>query len=246
MGRLFCIHHFPELTKQLVIVAPFAEEMNKSRRMFTLLARALAERGCGTLVLDLYGTGDSEGNFTHARWPTWKHDVECALTYVQDRGAEDISLLGLRLGALLGMETVCKVSSGISRVVLWQPVVNGNAYLTQFLRLSLAADLAAEKKASTQELRQRLLAGDALEIAGYTLASELAFAIDAASLRTLSPPQRLPIHWIEVASQLSAASIPLIERWQARATNVAGAPFWATSEITLAPELIDKTVGIFG
>ena len=59
----------------VVIVPPFAEEMNKSRRMFALLAERLATLGVGTALIDLYGTGDSEGDFGDARYDVWLDDM---------------------------------------------------------------------------------------------------------------------------------------------------------------------------
>ncbi|WP_229425321.1 hypothetical protein [Massilia sp. Se16.2.3] len=67
-GRRFCLYHAPigECRGALVYVHPFAEEMNRSRRMAALQARALAARGIGVLQLDLHGCGDSVGDFGDA------------------------------------------------------------------------------------------------------------------------------------------------------------------------------------
>jgi hypothetical protein len=47
-------------------VPPFAEEMNKSRRMIAEVGRRLEGSGVGMLLVDLFGTGDSEGEFAQA------------------------------------------------------------------------------------------------------------------------------------------------------------------------------------
>src|SRR5690242_13967142 len=64
--RVFAIYHAPhrEAPRHLsfVYVPPFAEEMNLARRMAALQARALAAVGIGVLLLDLFGTGDSDGD----------------------------------------------------------------------------------------------------------------------------------------------------------------------------------------
>ena len=49
--------------------------MNKSRRMAALQARAFAEMGFGVLQIDLFGCGDSSGDFSDARWDIWKQDL---------------------------------------------------------------------------------------------------------------------------------------------------------------------------
>ena len=69
-GQRFCLFHPPAGTCRgaALYVPPFGEEMNKSRRMAALQARALAAAGFGVLQLDLYGCGDSSGEFAEARW----------------------------------------------------------------------------------------------------------------------------------------------------------------------------------
>ena len=62
-GRVFAIYHRPaeggSNGPAMLYLPPFAEEMNRSRRMAALQARALAAAGYGVLLLDPYGTGDS-------------------------------------------------------------------------------------------------------------------------------------------------------------------------------------------
>ena len=65
--------YFPPCSTQprggVLYCPPFAEEMNKSRRMAALQARAFAKAGYGVLLLDLYGCGDSSGDFSDAKHP---------------------------------------------------------------------------------------------------------------------------------------------------------------------------------
>ena len=75
-GTLFAIYYPPAAgvprRDGVLYVPPFAEEMNKSRRLVALQARRLAAAGFGVLVPDLYGTGDSAGDFAEARWSIWR------------------------------------------------------------------------------------------------------------------------------------------------------------------------------
>ena len=50
---------------------PFCEEMNKARRMAALQSRRLAALGYSVLQIDLFGCGDSSGDFADAR-EIWK------------------------------------------------------------------------------------------------------------------------------------------------------------------------------
>src|SRR6185436_14934074 len=63
-----------------------AEEMNKCRRMIAEAANALAALGVAALVPDLFGTGDSEGEFRDADWETWKADLDTAVAWASEEG----------------------------------------------------------------------------------------------------------------------------------------------------------------
>src|SRR5579864_8605852 len=88
--RLFGIYHapFPGCKRHsgFIYVPPFAEEMNLARRMAALQARALAATGSGILLLDLFGTGDSGGDFCDARWELWIDDILAAADWLRAHG----------------------------------------------------------------------------------------------------------------------------------------------------------------
>lgn len=248
-GRLFAVHHPPRgaFARAALYLPPFAEEMNRSRRVAALLARSLAEAGCGALLLDPYGTGDSEGDFAEARWETWREDARTGIAFLKARGYREIALVGLRLGALLALEAV-RGTGAAHRVVLWQPVLKGEQMLTQFLRLRLAAGLGAGKEGreTTADLRRRLQAGETLEIAGYALAPALAAAIDKLELGAEAGAS---IEWIAVEPEdapPAPAQEKVAEEWRARGLivrrhRVADEPFWSLQETTLAPALVART-----
>lgn len=241
----------------VLFVPPFAEEMNKSRRMVALMARRLQTYGLAALTIDLYGTGDSAGDFAAARWSTWLEDLSAAASWLREQGNARLHVVALRLGALLANAWIGQSRApALGQLVLWQPVTHGAAFLTQFLRLRLAArmlDRGAEQE-STQALRGRLAAGETIEVAGYALAPALAQAIDGASLEPPAPARVRTASWLEVAASaarpLTPASAQAVERWRGAgvslaATTVAGEPFWSTPETTLAPQLLDRTADIF-
>src|SRR5262245_3855900 len=78
-GQRLYLHHRPRPEAAprgtVLHVHPFAEEMNKSRRMAALHARALAGAGFEVLQVDLAGCGDSSGEFGDATWDDWVADV---------------------------------------------------------------------------------------------------------------------------------------------------------------------------
>ena len=261
-GRLFAIHYpplvlDPDIPKRAVLyLPPFAEEMNRSRRMAALMGCALASRGIGILLLDPYGTGDSAGDLADARWETWRDDASSALGWLRDRGYHQRSLLGLRLGACLALEVASQARPDIERVVLWQPVVAGDAYLNQFLRIRVAAALGAggEPGETMKLLRSRLAAGEVVEVAGYPLAPPLAAAIDRLRLDELGVEAATPIDWLEVTNAPVASLPPAAEaavaRWrdtgvQVAVKIVAGDSFWAIEQTTIVHALLDAACEIF-
>lgn len=263
-GEIFTLFYSPQIdvappARVVLIVPPFAEEMNKSRRMFSLLARELTLIGYGVLLIDLYGTGDSQGDFGQARWANWKGDVLAAIDRLLERGMKELSLLGLRLGALLAVDVTreCMAKVDMTRLVLWHPVTSGQSVLTQFLRLRLAASMmdSAKEKETTGQLRRILFEERlALEVAGYELAPEMALAIDALNIADLFAPEFPPVHWLEVIPSegrpMSPASRKVLDACaqqvgQVNAATVVGDPFWTLPEITLTPALLSATVEVF-
>jgi len=202
----------------VVYVLPFAEEANKARRMEALQARAWTRLGATTLIFDLYGTGDSEGDFRDARWDRWADDVRRGVEWLRERGAERVWLWGVRAGALLAARCLAGGAPGVEGLVLWQPVLSGALYLRLFVRLRLAADLQGARRETTKELQARLDVGEVVEVAGYDLHPELAAELAAEVLRSSGPPAGTPVRWFEVGqaeeARFSPASEPVITAWR--------------------------------
>ena len=256
-GKRFCLYHPPQGTPRGAVlhVPAHAEEMNKSRRMVARQARLLAAQGLGVLQLDLYGCGDSAGLSGDARWEIWRQDVLLALDWLHAAAPGPLSLWGLRLGALLALDAA-QHRTDLAAVLLWQPVTDGAAYLTQFLRLRLAADMlnaGAGAVGSTDALRRQLAGGASLDIAGHTLSPGLASAIESAAIDDLAAPA-CPVHWLDLAPQPGRAFAPARAAGAARLSGrgwlldtavVQGPAFWASQEIAEAPALLDASAARF-
>ena len=257
-GQRFCLFHPPAGAAKgaVLCVHPFGEEMNKARRMAALQARELAALGYGVLQLDLHGCGDSSGDFGDARWEIWKDDLAAGHQWLRERVAAPVSLLGLRLGALLALDYARSAEAAPAGIVLWQPVHSGTTFMTQFLRLRVANEMLGagqEKSNGTQALREALRAGEVLEIAGYDLAPALAAAIEALDAAQL-PVAGCPVHWFEAVTAAGRGMPPAAARvtgaWQQAGVDlhthvVPCPPFWSTQEITECPALVAATSSIF-
>lgn len=235
----------------VVFVPPFAEEMNKARRMAALAGAAVAEAGHPALLPDLWGTGDSEGDFADARWEIWLDDLRAAVGVLRDRGVAAVDLVALRLGALLASELAADSPVRVRRLVFWQPVVSGRQYLTQFLRLRVASALAGGGGETVRTIREELDRAGAVEIAGYELSLPLATSIDAAALASATLPRSAHATWIDVSNNpdrpLAPVAQSVVDGWRGQGLRVEvervqGDAFWATQEITEVPQLVYTTV----
>lgn len=251
-GPLFAVYYASReglpLQDTVLYVPPFAEEMNRSRRMAALQARALASSGIGTLVLDLFGTGDSAGDFRDARLSRWIGDIIAAADWLEARTGKAPRLWGLRLGALIALAVAARRPEQFKRLLLWQPVINGKVMLTQFLRVRVAASMAnGSAGEKVEHLRAQLAAGQSIEVAGYELSAELAQEIDSLRIDELVFARDARIDWIELAADgfdgLPPGSQRAVEQWRqlgisTSAIVIAGDPFWALQEVTTVPRLL--------
>lgn len=257
-GRLFCLYLPPAgetLRDAALYLPPFAEEMNRSRRMAALLGRALAARGCAALILDPSGTGDSAGDFADTSWAAWTADAKVALDWLTAQGHEQLHLIGLRTGANLALEAASD-QPGLQSVVLWQPLLAGKLFLNQLLRVRVAANLGEAQdgiKETTGDLRARLRDGETLEVAGYPLSPALADEVEGLDFTAAASRCAQPLHWIELVSDSAAEPAPASAKAltalseagrQPTYLRVRGEPFWTIEEPVLIDALIEATVEI--
>ena len=253
LARRFCLFHPPPAAgsarASILYLHPFAEELNRSRRMAALQARQLAQAGYAVLQMDLYGCGDSDGDFGDATWAQWVSDADAALDWIKQRCLAPLWLWGLRAGSLLAAD-VLKRRSDVAGLLLWQPQLSGKQALRQFLRIKLAEQmLSGGTNGGDAQLRQRLLQGRSVEIAGYTLSPALGLEMELVELNVPDVPLR--IECLVVAPGSESAPAPALAtrlaQWgtaghSARATVVNGAPFWQMAEPKEVPALLEATI----
>ncbi len=256
-GRLFVMARVPQQgCPGVLFVPPFAEEMNKTRHLFAQVAALLAERGIGSLWVDLSGTGDSEGEFVHADWEGWIEDLAAAREWSAGQGVQIDRLLGVRLGCALAAQIARRQEWQIRRTAFWQPVGSGARALDQFLRLRVAATLMQKDgKETVAGLRARLKGGESLEVAGYELSPTLGGQLDRIELSSDLTASLGDITWFEIVRSADAGpSMPsskIIEGGRAQGLSIdlqaiCGEPFWSSVEIVQNPELVKQTVHALG
>lgn len=262
-GQRLALFHAPPSGRVLglvVYVHPFAEEMNKARRMAALQARALANLGYAVLQIDLLGCGDSSGDFGDASWSDWIDDVQLAVQWLQQRLPESAEaplwLWGVRAGCLLAVDAAQRLQRPCN-FLFWAPTCAGRLVLQQFLRLKVASDLiSGQAKGVMDGLRQQLAAGTSVEVAGYQLAPALAAGLETCELSpaalkpSLTVANGVRVVWLELSTREEASLTPVAAKslalWQQAGygvhSNIAAGPaFWQTAEIEDAPALIVAT-----
>ncbi len=245
----------------MVYVHPFAEEMNKSRRMAARQARLLASSGYAVIQVDLPGCGDSEGSLSRCTWKGWTEEVVAATAWIAGRhgalpcgaaAGPQVWLWGLRAGTLLATAAIPGVRAlGLQpNLLFWQPITAGRVHLQQFLRLkSASAMLTGQARSGVEQLREQLSGGQVIEVAGYSLGQSLSHGLEAATIAApAGPPGRA--EWFDIQAQpgqsLSPAMVTAAQAWstagwQTTLRRVQGPPFWQTAEIEDAPSLLTAT-----
>lgn len=120
----------------VVLCPALGAEALAAHWVYALLGEQLAARGFLALRFDYIGTGDSAGELDDVDGiETWIEDVESAVAVLKNSGAEHISLLGLRVGALLAARAAAR-RDDIDALVLWDPC-DGRAFLREQKALAL-------------------------------------------------------------------------------------------------------------
>jgi hypothetical protein len=194
-----------------------------------------------TLVPDLFGTGDSEGDFAHARWDTWIDDLCRTVEWGRKRGAARFGALVVRFGMALFAAAGARVNTRFDTAVAWQPVAGADT-LRHLLRMKVMANRMLGQPTETADaLLGSLLGGRAMELGGYALSPELARAMHDASAEpagvAVSAGLVLELGTEPRAADASAAGAS--GAW--RTERIVAERFWAAVEPRPNPALATST-----
>ena len=121
----------------LLLCNPLGQEAVRTHRMFRVLAERLARAGVHVLRFDYFGTGDSDGDDTDGHLDLWREDILLAQQELRRRAAgAPVTWLGVRLGATLACLAAgsAPAAAAPDRLVLWEPLTDGPAYLAEMVR----------------------------------------------------------------------------------------------------------------
>ena len=133
-GYLFGAYHPAKNTNRregIVLCNPFGQEYMRAHRSIRRLAINLSELGYSVLRFDYRGTGDSAGALEDVTTEDWQQDIRLAIQELIDIAAvPNVSLLGLRLGALLA-GNIAANHPQVKRLLMWDPIVQGKEYVDE-------------------------------------------------------------------------------------------------------------------
>lgn len=196
-----------------LIVHPFMEERQDAHAVLRSLAVDLAAHGYPTLRFDLYGCGDSEGDWEGASLSRWRDDITAAASLLRREAPQAaLVLLGLRFGATLAALTADAANA--SRLCMVQPIVDGAAYADELLLAHLAAEMVLHRKAGTtrEALAARLAAGETINLFGYPFTSTLDRELRAIDLSRTMPERVARVLLVDVARSATARESEGIKR----------------------------------
>ena len=200
---LFGCHHLPYAPSiegsAVVLCYPLGHEYIRTHRACQKLAVLLAKAGFHTLRFDYYGCGDSGGDFEDGDFNQWQIDINDAIDEIKLKcGLNKVSLVGLRLGASLLMKAAA-ARSDVERMILWNPVLNGNACLDEWIDLHQNFE---ESINHTMPKRQKSEQLKVSEILGFPISNSLheqLYQLELSSFQIASPKHLLLIENTENA-----------------------------------------------
>jgi len=125
----------------VLLCYPVGSEYMRAHRAFRQLNVLLNRAGFHVLRFDYSCTGDSSGEGRDASVRDWLDDIDWAIEELQDTAiVERVSVVGLRWGATLAARA-CRDREDVDQLILWDPVVSGQAYLNAHLGTSRPNDV---------------------------------------------------------------------------------------------------------
>lgn len=199
-------------SRQILIIPPLFDEMNRCRRMLVQAMRGLVERGTGSFLVDLPGCNESLTALEKQSLSTWREAVGAA---TEQLGATHIA--SLRGGAL--------VDNGVANLPHWRLApAKGSSLLKTMIRTRIAGDKEAGKSTSEAGLMEAAKTGPiglAGNMLGPAMVAELESAepVDVAQLtvRTLGQDIAGSTLWLRAEPQddpvMSAAIAADLGQW---------------------------------
>ncbi len=207
--RLYAALHRPaQPTSRLAVllVPPLLHELPRARRLLTEIASSFAAQGIPCLRFDFFGSGDSEGDGEQLDFESMRRDLDAAAHALRAwTGAARLGVLALRAGAL-PVSSWLEGGGDATRLVLWEPVLEGPAWLRELEHLD-AAERASDKRYPLR--RGAAVVPEDDQLMGYPASRQLRGDLADAEVACAGAPMRVPV-WVASNGAMEGLAV---ERW---------------------------------
>lgn len=129
----FAVLHPAGGPRGVLICGSMGDEAMNVYRPLVFLADRFAAAGSPVLRLDYAGHGDSGDAVSESRVTTWLHTIAAGAAWLrQECGVGPITLVGVRIGAVLAARAACDMA-GIETLILLAPAPSGRRFLRELI-----------------------------------------------------------------------------------------------------------------
>jgi uncharacterized protein len=200
----------------VLLCNPFGEEASRAHRTYRVLATQLERSGYACLRFDYSCTGDSLGESASATVAGWVSDIGIAAERLRTAtGVDRIAVVGLRFGATLAMLANASGALRSRHLLLWDPVVDGAAYLRELVAQHHAY-MRSELDDDHWEDHQAFTSGFPSEVLGAPIGAALGAEIAAIDLeRVASGAEQVTVVTTHVTPDIArfVPRLPASTRW---------------------------------
>jgi pimeloyl-ACP methyl ester carboxylesterase/acyl carrier protein len=222
-GVFYCPAESVSTQVTVLLVGTAGHEQTRLGVISQNLVRQLTSAGCSVLRFDYFGCGDSSGASHEGSCSRWQADIVSAYDELVARsGGTNVSAIGIRLGGLL-LQKVAGFRPFRS-LVLWDPVLSGEAYFTQQRALDRAF------VGASLPLRWRLgssSSGDGEDLLGIFLPSKAVEGLRSLELDVRDVDTSVQSEWLVTRGALAASndeSRSILESIRGSGTSVVELP----------------------
>lgn len=212
--RLFGIYEPSRLARSrsraVLICHPWGAEYLHAHRSMKQLSGLLAAAGVDSLRFDYYGAGDSSGDDIDGDLSGWRQDIVTAAEEVMNlANTTRVTIVGLRLGATLAAQASIDLGQAASGLVLWDPIVDGQAYVDELYGTCRVQPLPIK-----EPVPRPANLGGGFEVLGFPLTGRMHTDLKGLFLPAIAEKIQCPVHAVvsgsEQASELARAALESI------------------------------------